>query len=217
MPFLHKIICSAWNKTNALLGFSLICYSSNYLDNTTFWNAKLGLSNPSLVKCGDHVIQRWARIRTGSDWIRTETNFGLIRTGSDCNFFENWWIRTGSDWKNIFFARIAPQINVIILNVSKILVVIRFYRFAKWQCNFAINGKNSAETILPFELYPPLPTYLTLHSSSNVNLVEWLMPMPVLRVFVGSAITISFDLAWRDYSFDGNAFYVGYFFKTFEV
>jgi len=25
--------------------------------------------------------QRWARIRTGSDWIRTEANFGRIRTG----------------------------------------------------------------------------------------------------------------------------------------
>jgi len=55
--------------------------------------------------------------------------------------------------KKIFF------FNMLILNVSKILVVIRFYRFAKWQCNFAINDKSSAETILPFELYPPLPTY----------------------------------------------------------
>jgi len=49
--------------------------------------------------------------------------------------------------------------NVIILNISKFLVVIRFYRFANWQCNFAINDKSTAETILPFELYPPLPTY----------------------------------------------------------
>jgi len=28
---------------------------------------------------------------------RTEANIGRIRTGSDCNFFENWRIRTGSD------------------------------------------------------------------------------------------------------------------------
>jgi len=48
---------------------------------------------------------------------------------------------------------------VIVLNVSKILVVIRFYRFAKWQCNFAIKDKSSTETILPFELYPLLHTY----------------------------------------------------------
>ena len=84
---------------------------------------------------------------------------------------------------------------MIILNVSKILVVIRFYRYAKWQCNFAINGKSSAETILLFELYPRLPTYITLRSSNNVNIVEWLMPMPVVQVFVGSALTISFGLA----------------------
>jgi len=47
-----------------------------------------------------HTLQRWARIRTGSDWIRTEANFGRIKTVSDCNFFENWRIRTGSDWEN---------------------------------------------------------------------------------------------------------------------
>ena len=33
------------------------------------------------------LYQRWARIRTASDWIRTEANFGRIMTGSDCNFF----------------------------------------------------------------------------------------------------------------------------------
>jgi len=54
-------------------------------------------------------FQRWARIRTGSDWIRTEANFGRIRTGLDCNFFEDWRSRTGSDWENIFC------FNVIIL------------------------------------------------------------------------------------------------------
>ena len=41
--------------------------------------------------------------------------------------------------------------------------------------------------------------------------------MPVVRVFVGSALTISFGLAWRDYSFDVNAFYAGYFLKKFGV
>jgi len=70
--------------------------------------------------------QRWARIRTGSDWIRTEANFGRSRSGSDCNFFQNWWIRTGSDWVNFCC------FNVIILKISKVLVVIRYYRFAKW-------------------------------------------------------------------------------------
>jgi len=42
--------------------------------------------------------------------------------------------------------------------------------------------------------------------------------MPVVQVFIGSALTISFGLAWRDCSFDANAFYYeGYFFKKFEV
>ena len=29
--------------------------------------------------------------RTGSDWIRTEANFGQIMTGSDCNFLKIGW------------------------------------------------------------------------------------------------------------------------------
>jgi len=32
--------------------------------------------------------------------------------------------------------------------------------------------------------------------------------MPAVRVFVGSALTLSFDLACRDYTFDRSAFYV---------
>jgi len=85
---------------------------------------------------------------------------------------------------------------VIILNISKISVVIRFYRFAKWKCNFAINDKSSAKTILPFELYPSLPTYsITLSSSSNVTIVEWQVSTPVVQVFVGSALANSFGLA----------------------
>jgi len=89
---------------------------------------------------------------TDQDWIGTEANFGRIRTGSDCNFFENWRSRTGSDWENFCC------FNVIILNISKILVVIRFHRFAKWQCIFCHQMQNSGGTILQFELYPPLFT-----------------------------------------------------------
>jgi len=40
--------------------------------------------------------------RTGSDWIRTERNFGRNRTGSEWNFFDDWWIRNGSDRGNTF-------------------------------------------------------------------------------------------------------------------
>ena len=60
------------------------------------------------------------------DWIRTEANFGRIRAGSDCNFFQNWRIRTGSDSENFCY------FSVIILKISKSVVVIRFHRFAKW-------------------------------------------------------------------------------------
>jgi len=70
-----------------------------------------------------------AEMSTGQDWIeldQTEANFVGNGTGSDYNFFENGWIRTGLNWQ-IFIILI-----VIILNISKILVVIRFYRFAKW-------------------------------------------------------------------------------------
>ena len=59
--------------------------------------------------------------------------------------------------------------------------------------------------------------HITLSSSSNVNTVEWLVSIPVVRVFIGSALTISYGLAWRDYTFDGNAFYIGCFFKKFKV
>jgi len=34
--------------------------------------------------------------------------------------------------------------------------------------------------------------HVTLSSSSNVNTVEWLVSIPVVRVFVGSALTVSF-------------------------
>ena len=62
---------------------------------------------------------------------------------------------------------------------------------------FAINGKSSAGTILQFELFPP---FSTLNSSSNVNIVEWLVSMTAVWVFVGSALTLSFGLANRDYN-----------------
>jgi len=63
---------------------------------------------------------------TDQDWIRSETNFCRIRTGSDSNFFENWRIKTGSGSENFCC------FNVIILKISKILVIIRFHMFAKW-------------------------------------------------------------------------------------
>ena len=49
--------------------------------------------------------------------------------------------------------------------------------------------------------------HITLSSGSNVNIVEWLVSMPAVRMFGGSSLTISFGLASRDYTFDMSAFY----------
>jgi len=37
-----------------------------------------------------------------------------------------------------------------------------------------------------------LCSHIPLSFSSNVNIVEWLVSMPAVRLFVGSALTISF-------------------------
>ena len=42
-----------------------------------------------------------------------------------------------------------------------------------------------------------------------MNIVEWLVSMPAVRLFVGSALTVSFGLACRGYAFDRSAFSVG--------
>jgi len=41
-----------------------------------------------------------------------------------------------------------------------------------------------------------------------VNIVEWLVSMPAVRLFVVSAHTISFSLACRGYTFDRCTFNV---------
>ena len=56
--------------------------------------------------------------------IRDEYGSGLV----GLQFFWKLADRTGSDWQNF------SCIFVIILNISKVLVVIRFCRFAKWDC-----------------------------------------------------------------------------------
>jgi len=108
----------AWFMGNCIACSWLICVNKHcfclwYMP--LFCNDKaaalLSAAKPLLFNCRfSHLLQRWAR----------------IRTGSDCNFFENWRIRTGSDWENFCY------FNVIILKISKILVMIWFHRFAKW-------------------------------------------------------------------------------------
>jgi len=53
-----------------------------------------------------HQQKRWALIRTGSEWIKIEDDFGRIRTASVWNFFENCRVKTGSDWENICCSKV---------------------------------------------------------------------------------------------------------------
>jgi len=62
-----------------------------------------------------------------------------------------------------------------------------------------------------------LSSHITLSSSSNVNIVEWIVSMPAVLLFIGSALTISFGLACRSCTFDRITFNVAYFFKKFRV
>ena len=41
-----------------------------------------------------------------------------------------------------------------------------------------------------------------------MNVVQWLMFMPVVQMFVGSALNICFGLASKDHIFDGSTFNV---------
>ena len=58
-----------------------------------------------------------------------------------------------------------------------------------------------------------LCSHLTFSSNRNVNIVEWLVFMSAVRLFVSSALTISFGLACRGYTFGRNAFNVGLLFQ----
>jgi len=51
-----------------------------------------------------------------------------------------------------------------------------------------------------------LCSHITLSSSSSVNIVEWLVSVPAVRLFVGCALAISFGLACECYTFDKSAF-----------
>jgi len=53
-----------------------------------------------------------------------------------------------------------------------------------------------------------LCSHKALSSSSNLNTVEWLVSMPAVRLFVGSALTTSFAVACRGCTLDRSAFSV---------
>ena len=58
-------------------------------------------------------------------------------------------------------------------------------------------------------------SHMTLSSSSNVNIVQRLGPMPAVGVFSSSDLTLCFGLAGKDHIFDGRAFDV--LIKKFQV
>jgi len=63
--------------------------------------------------------------------------------------------------------------------------------------------------ILPYWDYFAIQTPLFIYKvecSINLNIVEWLVSMPAVRLFAGSALTIFFGLACRGYTFDRRAF-----------
>ena len=60
-----------------------------------------------------------------------------------------------------------------------------------------------------------LCSHITLSFCSNVNMVEWLVSMPAVRLFICTTLTIFFGLAYRGYTFDRSALI--YFFKKFGV
>ena len=101
-------------------------------------------------------------------------------------------------------------------------------KFVLFQCDYSENIKNSScdpisqvcemvVYILPSSAKTQLGlfcnsncillcSHITLSSSSNVNIVEWLVSIPSVRLFFGSAITIFFGIACRGYTFDRTAF-----------
>ena len=94
--------------------------------------------------------------------IRDEHGSGLDRTGSGLKpIFGR--IRAGSDWQNF------SCIYVIILNISKILVVTRFYRFAKWECILPWMAKALLRQFCNSNCIH-LCEHITLSSSSSVNI-----------------------------------------------
>jgi len=71
---------------------------------------------------GEPWVWRKPEMSTDQDWIGLDQDWSQFWPDQDwigLHFFEDWRIRTGSDWEHIFC------FNVIILNLSKILVVIR--------------------------------------------------------------------------------------------
>jgi len=94
--FCHSSICHSSVKSPPPLN-SLPGSASELTSDVDF---SITTEGGTFVFWPSHQVPEMSTDQTGSDCIRTEANIGRIRTGSDCNFFENWQIRTGSDWEN---------------------------------------------------------------------------------------------------------------------
>jgi len=108
-----------WTILNLVLGLN--CFSFSNPNPKPTHQPKHQTQSPKI-----QFSQRILHVKHYS--VTTHQRWARIRTWSDYNFFENLRIKTGSDWENFCC------FNVIILTKSKFLVVIRFHRFAKWSC-----------------------------------------------------------------------------------
>jgi len=124
----------------------------------------------------------------------------LCRTASHCNLFQNWRTRTGSDWE------IFVVLMWLFWNYQQFYLWSDFTGFRNVSVYFAIKCKNSVVDFFFNSNCIHLYSHITLTSSSNVNIVEWLVSMPAVRSFSGSALTISFGIACTEYTFEWSAF-----------
>jgi len=80
------------------------------------WSILAALLQSRLTECECHVRAASCRNEHGSGLDRTGSGLKPIFAGQDLiglHFFENWRLRTGSDWKKFCW------FNVIILKISK--------------------------------------------------------------------------------------------------
>jgi len=84
-------LCKIGSKLKFLI------WLENHIQTTKFASVRSSLDTPIFKKIAARSSPaEMSTDKTGSDWIRTEANFGRIRSGSDFDLFENWQIRYGS-------------------------------------------------------------------------------------------------------------------------
>ena len=124
---------------------------------------------------------------TDQDWIGLDQDWSHFWPDQDwigLQFFEIWRITTGSDWENFCF-------NVIILNISKISVVIRPIGL------MVVYILPSMAKALLGQFYNlnciHLCPHITLSSSSNVNTIDRLVSMSMIWMV---SVYVSMSMIW---------------------